>query len=86
MERKFEVFGKVFGKKMTPKTHEAVAKGIERYGEEGLKPVEGELEKTPEELKIIERFNSGLDEEFRELGIERKADCCAGKDSPFGQQ
>lgn len=73
MERKFEVFGKVFDKKMTPRTHEIVAEGIERYGEEGLKPVEGEIEKTPEELKVIGWFNSCLNEEFRELGVERKA-------------
>lgn len=42
---------------------------IDEMKKEGLELVEGELEKTPSELKLIGMMNEWFEQEFRELGL-----------------
>ncbi len=68
MKNEYELFGKGLNKKEA----EAVADAIDRKREESAKPIKGELEKTPEEIKLINLYNSYLQREFDELGIKEK--------------
>lgn len=68
MEREY----KLFGRGLDEKEAEAAAEVIDRRREESVKPIEGELEKTPEEIKFINLCNSYLQQEFEELGIKEK--------------
>lgn len=62
------------GKNLTPEEIEDADVCLKRDRAERLRPVEGEIEKTPEQLKFIEKVNSWLNEEFEELGIKEKAE------------
>lgn len=43
---------------------------IDSVKKEGLEPVEGEIEKTASEIKVIEMANEWFEKEFKKLGIE----------------
>lgn len=61
---------KIIGKNLTPEkaaVWEKTAAETEKHGKELL---EGEFEKTAEDLKMIEKINSYLAEEFEEAGAE----------------
>jgi hypothetical protein len=68
MEREYKLFGRGLDEKET----EAAAEAIDRKREESVKPIEGELKKTPEEIKLINLYNSYLQQEFEELDIKEK--------------
>ncbi len=46
------------------------AEALRRWSEEAMKPLEGELEKTPEEVKMINLANFLIDAELKSLEIE----------------
>jgi len=62
----------IFGQKLTSEELGTVEHNLDEIREESLKPIEGELEKTKEELKFIKTADSYLKEEFEEMGIEKK--------------
>lgn len=71
---KFEKEYNIVGRNLTPEFREEVVKDLEKRRIESMKPIEGEYLKTPEEVKIIEKFNEYLNEEFEELDIKEKVD------------
>jgi hypothetical protein len=62
----------VFGKKLTPEDEEEVKALVEQMREESRKPLEGEAEKTVEEMKVVDKINEYAAEEFEELGIKEE--------------
>ena len=62
----------IIGKNLTPEEKEKATAYIEKRQKEYLEPLEGEIEKTPEELKFIEKINTYLGEEFKEMGLKEK--------------
>lgn len=68
MEREFEIFGKNLEEDDVKKA----TTDIVDYREKFLQKMDGELEKTPEELKFIKFADKSLREEYKELDIEEK--------------
>lgn len=64
----------ITGKGLTPEKREMIDYCLEELEADARKPIEGEFKKTPDQLKIIKRVNEHLNEEFKELGLKRKAD------------
>jgi len=63
----------IFSKKFSPEEAEEEIESMAKKKEETFKPIEGELEKTPQEIRFIEKINSYLDKEFEELKLKEKA-------------
>jgi len=62
----------IIGKNLTPEDREELKGWLERIREQARQPIEGEFEKTENELKFIERVNLYIAEEFEELGLKDK--------------
>jgi len=60
----------IHGKGLDADEREKVAKHFEQSFQEGLEPVEGEIEKSSEILHFIEKINGYLNDELRELGLD----------------
>jgi len=67
MKEKFEFIGRKYSNKEKQSLHQQ----LQTWSREALVPVEGELEKTQEEIKIIEVINSLLADELKYLGIKQ---------------
>jgi len=68
-----------FGKGFTPEDKKAVSAGIEKFKSEGLEHAEGEIEKSPEVLLVVEKISEYLNEEFQLLGIKTPASISADR-------
>lgn len=64
----------IFGKKLTFDEAKKAVCYLEREKQKYSRPLEGEIEKTPDELKFIETINQYLNQEFEELGIKETPD------------
>lgn len=62
---------KIYGKDVTPEIKEDVKAAIEEWRGEARKPMEGEIEKTPQETAFVKTLNGWLGEEFAELNLPR---------------
>ncbi len=60
----------IFGKNLAPELAEDARESLKQLRKEALQPLEGELEKTPEELKFIGKINEYIAEEFEELRLK----------------
>jgi len=60
------------GKNLTPEEKETSASDLEVWREEAMELIDGEPEKTPEQLKFIETINDWLAMDFQELGLEKQ--------------
>lgn len=60
----------IHGKNLDAEEREKAKKHYERSFEMGLKPIEGEDEKSGEELRFIEKIGKYLNEELASLGLE----------------
>ena len=61
----------IFGKNLTPEDTQKASENLVKYFEKAALPMENEVKKTPEEIKVIEKTNEYLAQEFSELGIEK---------------
>jgi hypothetical protein len=59
----------IHGRNMTPDAEEETAKRYEEDFERGLKPVEGEIEKSGDILQFIDKVEGYLNEELKDLGL-----------------
>jgi len=66
MEREY----KLFGKNMEKGDEQQVVADLSHIREKERKPLEGEPEKSPDELRFISRLNDYIQQEFKELGIQ----------------
>jgi len=64
----------ISGKGLTAEQKAETSVYLQKKKEAAMKPMEGELEKTDEELKFIEKINEYLNEQFKELELDKKAD------------
>ncbi len=62
----------IIGKNLTLEDKEEIKNRLEKIKEQARQPIEGEFEKTEDELKFIERVNSYIGEELWGLGLEDK--------------
>lgn len=60
----------IFGKGLPDSEKDRLVSGLMKIKKEYRQKIEGEYEKTEEELRFIELINKYIEEEFRELGIE----------------
>jgi hypothetical protein len=70
MEKEFEIIGKGLD---TDVTKEAISE-LKKRRQEALEPLDGELEKSPEEIEFINLVNCYLKQEFRKLGLNDPQD------------
>ncbi len=70
---------KFIGRKYQEEEKEHFASSLQSFSKESSVPVEGELEKTLEEIKIIETINSLLDSELKSIGIKEYSTLSAEK-------
>lgn len=61
----------IIGKDITPELKAEASSLLDRKRDEAMEPIEGEYKKTPEELTFIKLIDQYLNEELKELGIER---------------
>ena len=61
---------KFIGRKYEEEEKEFLTGVVERFRERALNPMEGELEKTPEEIEIIKTVEEFVLAELKFLGIE----------------
>ncbi len=59
----------IFGKNLTSEEKKEWQDLLQKAREKSLEPIEGELEKTPEELQFIGKINLWTNEELKEMGI-----------------
>lgn len=62
----------IIGKELPEEDIKEVRGLIEKARAEYLKPVEGEIEKNPDELRLITLINEYLNQELEKLGIDKK--------------
>jgi len=60
----------VHGKNLNPEEREKAAKYFEKFFRKGLEPIAGEVEKSEELLRFVEKINGYLNEELKELGLD----------------
>ena len=60
----------IFGKGLPDSEKDRLVSGLMKRKKEYQQRIEGEYEKTEEELRFIELINKYIEEEFKELGIE----------------
>lgn len=60
----------LIGRQYKKEERDDIKSTINKWSENSLKPIEGELEKTQEEVKMIEAINIIIDSELKSLGIE----------------
>lgn len=77
MKNEYELFGKdlknEIGQGTEKKTVEEIAANmVETNYDKASRPIEGEIEKSPEEIKFIELANRYIKDELEELGVMKK--------------
>ncbi len=63
----------IIGKNLTSEKKRGISRQLEKLQAGVFEPIEGELKKTPEQLKLFEKINEYINEEFEELDIKKKA-------------
>src|SRR3989344_4704423 len=58
-----------FGRHYSEEEKKNLGKALQKWSDEALKPIKGELEKTEEEVEMIEAINSIIQAELASLGI-----------------
>ncbi len=77
MKNEYELFGKDLKKEIIKdskrkKVEDAVVGTLERDYDEAAQPMDGELEKTPDEIKLISLGNRYIKDELNALGIKKE--------------
>jgi hypothetical protein len=64
----------LIGSEKSPEEYKKIRETLKDWQKEGLEKIEGEYEKSEEEIKFINKINSYFDKELEEIGVERRVD------------